>query len=72
MAKKDIDCYWVWETKNDRNLAERLEERVKFKKDQEFVDDLNSLKGQIMSLKNRKDLKEVIIKRIEGFINSFK
>ena len=68
--KDKIDCYWVWETKNDKNLAERLEERVKFKMKQEFVWKLNSLKGEIMALQqHHEEPKRVVIERVESLIN---
>ena len=53
--EKNKDCYWAWETKNDKDFAERLEGRVKFMKNKEFIELLNQFKGEVLSLRNRDD-----------------
>ncbi len=83
---KDKDCYWVWETKNDEDLAKRLEGRIRYLCKKDIVEKLNTLKGEILSLPNRDDEiharilmpdgggvnKFVVIRRIEDLIAHFK
>ena len=63
----DKDCYWTWETRNDKNLAEAIERRVKFMENKEFIGKLNSLKGEVMSFDE--NIKELTMRRIESLIN---
>lgn len=68
--KDKIDCYWVWETKNDKDLAKKLEQRVKFRIRSEIIRKLNTLKGEIMSIQvDHKNPNPIVLDRIQVLIN---